>query len=134
MLRNLLMLLGLLVAFLPYLGFPYEWNRFVWTTAGLLVFFMVFFSRRGVSVSSSIKEVFHMQNDTRSLHVERHTVKDGPLVPIEREVTVDTTAENETDELVMTTEKSVAIKRKSRKQQDEYASMNKGGMQDESKS
>ena len=116
MLRNLLMLLGLLVAFLPYLGFPYEWNRFVWTTAGLLVFFMVFFSRRGVSVSSSIKEVFHMQNDTRSLHVERREVEDRPEVHIEREMTIDTTPENGIDELEMTTEKSVTIKRKHRKQ------------------
>ncbi len=130
MLRNLLMILGLLVSFLPYLGFPYEWNRFVWTTAGLLIFFMVFFSRRGAAVSSSLKDVFHMQNDTRSLHVERYTEKDRPLVYIEREVTVDTIPEHVTDELVMTTEKSVVVKRKSRKQQVEHTSMKEGGRED----
>ena len=132
MLRNILMFLGLLVSFLPYLGFPYEWNRFVWTTAGLLIFFLVFFSRRGRVAPRSIQEVFHAENDTRSLHVERHEVKDRPLVHIERDITVDTTRENETDDIVTVTEKSVTVKRKSRKQQDEHMPMKEGGRQDES--
>ena len=115
MLRKMIMTLGLLVAFLPYAGFPYEWNRFVWTTAGLLMFFLVFFSRKRVAVPSSLREVFHMQNGTRSLHVERREVEDRPEVHIEREMTIDTTPENGIDELEMITEKSVTIKRKHRK-------------------
>lgn len=85
------MFLGLLVAFLPYAGFPYDWNRFVWTTAGLLIFFLVFFSRKRVAAPSSLREVFHMQNGTRSLHVERREVEDRPEVHIETETTLDST-------------------------------------------
>ena len=91
MLRNILMFLGLLVAFLPYAGFPYDWNRFVWTTAGLLIFFLVFFSRKRVATSLPLREVFHMQNGTRSLHVERREVEDRPEVHIETETTLDST-------------------------------------------
>ena len=132
MLRNILMFLGLLVSFLPYLGFPYDWNRFVWTTAGLSIFFLVFFSRRGRVAPRSIQEVFHVENDTRSLHVERNEVKDRPLVHIERDVIVDTTRENETDDIVTVIEKSVTVKRKSRKHLDEHTNMNEGGRLDES--
>ena len=86
------MLLGLLVAFLPYAGFPYEWNRFVWTITGLLIFFFVFFSRRGRVVPTSIKEALHqMEKGARALHVERREVEDRPEVHIEIETTLDST-------------------------------------------
>ncbi len=111
MLRTILMLLGLLVSFLPYLGFPYEWNRFVWTIAGLLIFFLVFFSRRGGVVPSSVKEMLHMQSGTRSLHVERREVEDRPEVHVEREVVAETIPQG----IVAATEQKTTQKRKHRK-------------------
>lgn len=115
MLRNILMFLGLLVSFLPYLGFPYEWNRFVWTIAGLLIFFVVFFSRKGGVVPSLLREALHMQGASRALHVERSEVGISPEVYIEREVTIDTTPENDTEMFETVTEKKITVKRKHRK-------------------
>ena len=109
------MFLGLLVAFLPYAGFPYEWNRFVWTITGLLIFFLVFFSRKGKVVSSSIKEALHqMEKGARALHVERREVEDRPEVHIETETTHDLTPVNEVTQ-VETITSAKTTKRKPRK-------------------
>lgn len=46
MLRKIIMSLGLFVAFLPYLGIPRSIDAVVYTVLGLLIFFLLIFSKK----------------------------------------------------------------------------------------
>lgn len=46
MLRKILIGLGLLIAFLPYLGFPQSFDAIISTTAGLLIVLLLVLSRK----------------------------------------------------------------------------------------
>lgn len=100
--RKILIFLGLLVALLPYLGFPYDYNKWVWTTAGFLIVFLVLLPRTPktrrlderfdtMSRSSRISQEDGGESEPqRSLHVERRETEDRGGVRIEREAIVDT--------------------------------------------
>jgi hypothetical protein len=87
MLRNILMMLGFLIALLPYLGFPYDVDKWIWTLSGLLIVFLVFFSERGRLPSSASVE----RRDTdlqkmppQRLEVDHRDVASSPEVSIEQ--------------------------------------------------
>jgi hypothetical protein len=100
--RKILIFLGLLVALLPYLGFPYDYNKWVWTTAGFLIVFLVLLPRTpkirrleerfdAMSRSSRVSQEDGGEGEPqRSLHVEQRETEDRGGVHIERETIVDT--------------------------------------------
>ncbi len=115
MVRSILMILGLLVAFLPYLGFPYEFDRWVWTFAGTAIVVILFFTQRS-RVRREVTE--QVETSPRSLHVERMEVEDRPRMHLERKTVVDSERRHEepnTDTLV---EKKVTVIRRRRQKTD----------------
>jgi len=100
--RKILIFLGLLVALLPYLGFPYDYNKWIWTTAGFLIVFLLLLPRTPKirRLEDRLDEMSHLSRTShtdiveseapRSLHVERRETEDRGGVHIERQTTVDT--------------------------------------------
>lgn len=100
--RKILIFLGLLVALLPYLGFPYDYNKWIWTTAGFLIVFLLLLPRTPKirKLEDRLDEMSHLSRTPpsgtdeseapRSLHVERRETEDRGGVHIERQTTVDT--------------------------------------------
>lgn len=94
MLRNILIVVGLLVALDPYLGFPQAFDKFILTGLGLFIVFLIALTRRG--------RMHHEVHETKELspkmlHVERTEVEDSPRMHIERS-TVEDTKSQEDDE------------------------------------
>lgn len=96
--RKILIFLGLLVALLPYLGFPYDYNKWVWTAAGFLIVFLVLlprtpkikrFEERLDEMSKFSRGDDEGREVPRSLHVERSETEDTGGVHIERQTIVD---------------------------------------------
>ncbi len=123
--RKILIFLGLLVALLPYLGFPYDYNKWVWTSAGFLIVFLVLLPRTPKirRLEDRLDEMSQMtrgqrgntENDIpRSLHVERRETEDKGEVHIERETVVDTqrTLESPTRDTIVERKISVVRRRK----------------------
>lgn len=100
--RKILIFLGLLVALLPYLGFPYDYNKWIWTTAGFLIVFLLLLPRTPKirRLEDRLDEMSHLSRTShtdmaeseapRSLHVERRETEDRGGVRIERQTIVDT--------------------------------------------
>lgn len=112
------MLLGLLVAFLPYLGFPYEVDKWIWTFAGFAIVAILFFSKR-----SRVKREVHQHSEEseekeggrpRALHVERTEVEDRPRMHLERKTVVDTERRHEDDNTDTLVEKKMTVIRRRR--------------------
>ena len=80
------MILGFVVAILPYLGFPYDINKWIWTVAGLLIMFLLYFSQKGKYnyVSDPLAEEW--DRESRDLIVKRHEEEIHPNVIIEEVV------------------------------------------------
>lgn len=112
------MLLGLLVAFLPYLGFPYEVDKWIWTFAGFAIVAILFFSKR----SRVRREVHQLSEESeakeggkpRALHVERTEVEDRPRMHLERKTVVDTERRHEDDNTDTLVEKKMTVIRRRR--------------------
>ena len=118
MVRNIVMLLGLLVAFLPYLGFPYEVDKWIWTFAGFAIVTILFFSKR----SRTRREVHQHTEQSeeseggkpRALHIERTEVEDRPRMHLERKTIVDTERRHEDDNTDTLVEKKMTVVRRRR--------------------
>lgn len=120
MLRNTLIVLGLLVALDPYLGFPASLDRFILTGLGLTIFFLLIFSRRP-RTHKEVEET--VEEGPRMLHVERTEVEDSPRMHIERETIEDTESVTAaTGEETVVEKKTTVVRRKKRKPTDELAS------------
>lgn len=111
------------MALLPYLGFPYDYNKWVWTTAGFLIVFLVLLPRTPkirriedrFDQMSKLSRGDEEESETpRSLHVERRETEDKAGVRIERETIVDTkrTEESPTSDTLVERKVSVVRRRK----------------------
>ena len=109
MLRNILIVIGLLVAINPYLGFPQVLDKFILTGLGLFIVFLLALSRR-----SRITEDTRVNADEapKVLHVERTEVEDSPQVHIERNITLDTERSHNRQGDEVFTEKQVTVVRR----------------------
>lgn len=101
MLRHVLISLGLLVAVLPYLGFPYDVNKWVWTLTGLLIVFLLYFSQKGKfsygpytndeykkDESETPRElgvVHHKKSHHQEMHIESPLIMETPLIEVKEE-------------------------------------------------
>ena len=113
MLRNILITIGLLVALLPYLGFPQSVDKFIFTGLGLTIVFLLVLSRRERGHHA------HASDAPKILHVERTEVEDSPRMHIERTTTLDTEEVERSDgEKIMTEKKTVVVRRRKRKSPD----------------
>lgn len=113
MLRNLLIVIGLLVAINPYLGFPQVIDKFILTGLGLFIVFLLALSRRTRMTSDANEDVNEVP---KVLHVERTEVEDSPLVHIERNITLDTErSHNRQGDEVLTEKQVTVVRRKKRK-------------------
>ena len=118
MVRNVVMLLGLLVAFLPYLGFPYEVDKWIWTFAGFAIVTILFFSKRSRirrEVRQHTEESAEREGGRpRAQHVERTEVEDRPSMHLERKTIVDTERRHEDDNTDTLVEKKMTVVRRRR--------------------
>lgn len=108
--RNILIFLGLLTALLPYMGFPYDVNKWIWTLAGFtIVAILVVPLRRGRSHRT---ENEGSEALPRSLHIERREVDDRAGVHIERETITDTERIDDSPNTDIVVEKQVTVMRR----------------------
>ena len=119
MLRNTLIVIGLLVALLPYLGFPQDVDKFILTFLGLMLVFLLSFSR---------KHKTHKAEDTvpeepKVLHVERTEVEDSPRMHIERTTIEDTKREFDTTGAETVVEEKVTVVRRRKRRADEQSAL-----------
>ena len=93
MLRKVLMSLGFLVAILPYLGFPYDVNKWIWTLSGLLIIFLLYFSQKGRFSYVTPMESGEWKGEDeapRELDVVRHKKTHHPEMHIESPLIIET--------------------------------------------
>ena len=112
------MMLGFLVAVLPYAGIPYDFAKWIWTVAGLLVIFLVFFSRRSRPRAGDTVTHIEKSSDTeapRALHVKRTEVEDRPQMQVERGVTIDTETTDESSDRETSIERKITVVRRRKK-------------------
>jgi|GEM_PF-2780937 len=124
MLRNILIVIGLLVALNPYLGFPESIDKIILTVLGLLIVFLLTLSRRG-RIHREVKETV---NDNQNIHhIERMEIEDTPRTHVERNIIEDTEsiADNEGRDIIVEKKTSV-VRRRKVKTNDEFASRAEG--------
>jgi hypothetical protein len=111
--RNILIFLGLLTALLPYMGFPYDVNKWIWTITGFVIvaFLIVPLRRRGVHHREN-DEARNIEATPRSLHVERREVDDRAGIHIERETITDTERIDDSPNTDIVVEKQVTVMRR----------------------
>lgn len=112
MLRRILIALGLIVAVLPYLGLPYDWQMTTSTVVGLLIVTILMFSRRPRRISETPAP---HQEEERVIHVERMEVIERPEVHVEREIVIDAERLPEMRNEETTVEKKVTVIRRRKK-------------------
>lgn len=115
MLRRILISLGLLIAFLPYLGFPHSWQAIISTVAGLIIVTLLLFSRRGKVRRGLVVSPDQHDDESKALHVEHVEIEDRPEVHVEREVVIDSAALSSEEGVKTTVEKKVTVERRRRK-------------------
>lgn len=121
MLRNILIIIGLLVALDPYLGFPASLDRFILTGLGLAICFLLVFSKRP-RTHKEVEEV--VEEGPRMLHVERTEVEDSPRMHIERRTVEDTESVTEAaGEETVVEKKTTVVRRKKRKISDALSAL-----------
>jgi type III secretory pathway component EscV len=113
MLRRLLITFGLLIAFLPYLGFPHTWQSVISTVVGFAIVATLLLSRRKKAPRLSDDE--QSTEEGKSLHVERMEIEERPEVHVERETIIDTAETQETPDTATTIEQKVTVVRRRRK-------------------
>lgn len=120
MLRNILIVIGLLVALDPYLGFPQSVDKFILTGLGLFVVFLIALTRRG-RMHHEVHEV--KEEGPKALHVERTEVEDSPRMHIERNTVEDTESleDSEGGETVVE-KKTIIVRRRKRNTDDGFVS------------
>ncbi len=117
MLRNVLMSLGFIVAILPYVGLPYDVTKWIWSAIGLVIVFLLFFSRKGRLHYIPYELDEEERATSTELRVTRHDEVDRPVVHIERETLLEALAGPDEPADVVTIEetKITSIKKRKRK-------------------
>lgn len=111
--RNILIILGLLTALLPYIGFPYDINKWIWTITGFTtVILLIVPIRRSRVHYREIEQETDAESAPRSLHVERREVNDRGGVHIERETITDTAQTIDSSNTDIVVEKQVTVTRR----------------------
>lgn len=119
--RNILIFLGFLTALLPYLGFPYDINKWIWTISGsTIVFFLVVPLRRKKLLSHEYAIETNTGAPQRSLHVERREVDDRVGVHIERETVTDVERSMSTAQSDIIVQKQVTVTRRRKQKMTEH--------------
>jgi hypothetical protein len=118
--RNILILLGFLTALLPYLGFPYDINKWIWTLAGFIIVILLVVPFRRGRVHREESE--YSDAAPRSLHVERREVDDREGMHIERETITDTERIPDAPNTDIVVEKQVTVMRRRKQKNSERAS------------
>jgi hypothetical protein len=108
--RNILIFLGLLTALLPYMGFPYDINKWVWTIVGFTITALLIVPLRRGRIRAQDGEDAEME--PRSLHVERREVDDRAGMHIERETITDTERIDDSPHTDIVVEKQVTVMRR----------------------
>ncbi|OGZ07065.1 MAG: hypothetical protein A2942_03355 [Candidatus Lloydbacteria bacterium RIFCSPLOWO2_01_FULL_50_20] len=92
-LRKILIVLGFLVAVVPYLGFPLWFKNLLLTLVGLtIVFFLTLFQKirtRRETAEEKNEALVQRAEEPKTLHVERNEVEDYPEMRVEKEITFD---------------------------------------------
>lgn len=111
MLRNILIITGLLVALDPYLGFPQSIDKFILTSLGLFIVLLILLTRKGKMHREYQEDV---AENPKVLHVERTEIEDSPIMHIERSIIEDTEsiARVDGDETIVA--KKTVVRRKKR--------------------
>lgn len=122
MLRRLLIALGLLVAFLPYLGIPHTWQSVISTVVGFLIVGVLLLSRRK-KTSRTEEDALVRNDESKALHVERMEIIERPEVHVERETIIDTAETQESPDTATTVEQKVTVLRRRRKKQSDTPSV-----------
>ncbi len=115
MLRNTLIVIGLLVALLPYLGFPQEFDKFILTFLGLLLVFLLSFSRKHKAHKTAEEAV----EEPKVLHVERTEVEDSASMHIERTTVEDTKREYDSTGGETVVEEKISVVRRRKRRVDD---------------
>lgn len=115
--RTILIVLGLLVALLPYLGLPYVIFTPISTFAGLVIVSLLLLPRKGKARRFREGDEYEeygaaLRDEPRALHVERKEVEDRPEVHIERETVIDTKRTHESPDTDVLVEKQVTTMRR----------------------
>lgn len=111
--RYILIVLGLITALLPYIGFPYDINKWIWTITGFTtVIFLIVPMRRSKMHYRGVEQETDVESTPRSLHVERREVNDRGGVHIEREIVTDTAETIDSSNTDITVEKQVTVTRR----------------------
>ena len=110
MLRNILIVTGLLVAIDPFLGFPQSVDKFILAGLGLFIVFLILLTRR----SRMHHDPDTVSRDTpKTLHIERTEVEDSPRMHIERSIIEDTESlANNIDTDLLIENKTTVIRRR----------------------
>lgn len=121
MLRNILIVIGLLVALLPYLGFPQSIDKFIFTGLGFAMVFLLTLARRDRAQQSHEGA---SPDSPKILHVERTEIEDSQRMHIERVTTLDTEeVESRDGEKTMTEKKVTVVRRRKRKNDTEFTQL-----------
>jgi hypothetical protein len=89
MARKIALILGLFVAFLPYLGFPEDLDTWLYTIAGLIIAFLAWSGKRPTPASSIEEMEGELHDATHEDSAHNHVaqkVEATPLPKIESEV------------------------------------------------
>jgi hypothetical protein len=108
------MILGFVVAILPYVGIPYDVTKWMWTGIGLMIMFLLFFSQRGklhyIPYDLEEDEPQIKKESPREISVTHDVREERPEVHVEKTVVVETLAtpfeqKTTTEEVKVTTVK-----------------------------
>jgi len=134
MLRKIIMTLGLFVALLPYLGIPRGVDTVLYTSSGLIIFFLlVLFKKHRVHAYTEVRgkradkvgeEVVQLaggeiSTQERELFVTRTSEEHSPHVTVSETVVTETATINETPTTETLVEKKVTVRSNRKKQADE---------------
>jgi hypothetical protein len=117
MARKIVLILGLFVALLPYLGFPESLDTVIYTVAGLMVAFLAWSGKRSPTTSTMEEMEGELQDATHD-HVEERAPEPAPVIkketvvpPVVSETPRETVVTPPTNDLVkpVTEDKTVAV-------------------------
>ena len=115
MLRRILISLGLIIAFLPWLGFPHSWQAVISTVTGFSIVLLLLLSRRIRSHQNETGLVRNKEGEGKALHVEHIEIIDRPEMHVERETIVETETTHESPSTETVIERRATVTRRRRK-------------------
>ena len=110
------MTLGLIVAILPFLGFPYEVDKWICTFAGFAIVAVLYFSKHGRirrEVNQHTEESVEREGGSpHALHTEHTEVEDHPRMHIEHKTIIDTLHRHDGGDTDTLVEKKMTVARR----------------------